>query len=107
LHFFFNIHPIGINLVFLFTVIGYFTFFNTFITQFLHLLEAISSLSGAKQFLEDAREGILEFDAAALMVTQHQQFLEFLAVKWTEGAGARAQTWSVKEGMEQQISLVG
>jgi hypothetical protein len=94
-------------LVFLFTVIGYFTCFNTFITQFLHLLEAISSLSGAKQFLEDAREGRLEFDAAALMVTHHQKFLEFLTVKWTEGAGARAHTWSVKEGMEQQISLVG
>ena len=42
-----------------------------------------------KQFLEDAREGRLEFAAAgsaALMVAQHQKFLDFLMGKWTEGA---------------------
>ena len=64
-----------------------------------------------KQFLEDAREGRLKFDVAdsggALMVAQHQKFLEFLTEKWCAGADDRAQTRSVKEGMEQQISLVG
>ena len=63
-----------------------------------------------KQFLEDAREGRLEFAAAGsavLMVAQHHKFLDFLMGKWTEGAEARAQTRSVKEGMEQQINLMG
>ena len=60
-----------------------------------------------KQFLEDAREGRVEFDVPDLMVTQHQKFLDFLTGKWAEGTEARARTRSVKEGMEQQIRLVG
>ena len=60
-----------------------------------------------KQFLEDAREGRVEYDVPDLMVTQHQKFLDFLTGKWAEGTEARARTRSVKEGMEQQIRLVG
>ena len=82
--------------------------------QFLQTIEARMVEAAGEQlrisvrlFLEDAREGRVEFDVPDLMVTQHQKFLEFLTGKWAEGAEARARTRSVKEGMEQQIRLVG
>jgi len=60
-----------------------------------------------KQFLEDVKEGRVEYDVPDLMVTQHQKVLDFLTGKWAEGAEARAKTRSVEDGMEQQIRLMG
>ena len=60
-----------------------------------------------RQFLEDAREGRVDFNVPDLMVTQHQKFLDFLTGKWAEGAEARARTRSVKEGMEQATDQTG
>ena len=63
------------------------------------MVEAAAELLkiSVKQFLEDAREGRVEYDVPDLMVTQHQKFLDFLTGKWAEGAEARARTRSVKE----------
>ena len=61
-----------------------------------------------KQFLEDAREGRVEFNVPDLIViVQQQKLLDFQTGKWAEGAEARARTRSVKEGMEQATDQTG